>query len=80
MARFFFDLHERGRVVIDHEGVELPDATAARANAVHEVRQIMASEVSHGRLCFACHIEVRDEARNTLFIVAVEDAIVITKS
>jgi hypothetical protein len=40
MVRFNFDLHECGRILIDSEGVEMPDANAARANAVHEAHQI----------------------------------------
>lgn len=80
MARFFFNLHECGRVVIDEEGATMPDLGAAQANAVHEARQIMAAEVSHGRLCLACHIEVQDEARNALLLVAFQDAIVIESS
>jgi hypothetical protein len=78
MPQFFFDLHECGRVLIDDEGVEMPDAEAARTNAVHEARQIMAAEVSHGRLCLACHIEVQDEARNVVLVVAFADAIVLS--
>ena len=58
----------------------MPDLGAAQANAVHEARQIMAAEVSHGRLCLACHIEVQDEARNALLLVAFQDAIVIESS
>jgi hypothetical protein len=67
MTQFFFDLHECGRVLIDDEGVEMPDADAARTNAVHEARQIM-----------ACHIEVHDEARNVVLVVAFADAIVLS--
>ena len=78
MSRFFFDLHECGRVLIDSEGVEMPDASAARVNAIHEARQIMADEVAHGRLCLACHIEVQDEARNAVLVVAFADAIVVS--
>jgi hypothetical protein len=78
MPQFFFDLHECGRVLIDDEGVEMPDADAARTNAVYEARQIMAAEVSHGRLCLACHIEVQDEARKTVLVVAFADAIALS--
>ena len=78
MARFYFDLHECGSIFIDSEGVEMLDADAARANAVHEARQIMADEVAHGRLCLSCHIEVQDEARNVLLVVAFADAIVVS--
>ena len=78
MSRFFFDLHECGRVLIDSEGVEMPDASAARVNAIREARQIMADEVAHGRLCLACHIEVQDEARDTVLMVAFADAIIVS--
>ena len=64
--------------MIDSEGVEMPDASAARVNAIHEARQIMADEVAHGRLCLACHIEVQDEARNAVLVVAFADAIVVS--
>lgn len=78
MPRFFFNLHECGRVVIDDDGVQMADGNAARANAVHEARQIMAAEVSHGRLSFSCHIEVQDEARKVLLIVPFADAVVVS--
>ena len=61
MARFFFNLHERGHVLIDEEGADFINADAARANALHEARQLMAADISNGHLCFACHIEVQDE-------------------
>jgi hypothetical protein len=78
MSRFFFDLHECGRVVTDEEGVKMSDVNAARTNAIHEARQIMAAEVSHGRLCLACHIEVQDEARNAVLVVAFADAVAVS--
>lgn len=75
MERFFFDLHERDRVLIDEEGTELPDATAACANALHEARQIMAAGIAEGALTLDCHIEVQDERRNVLLIVPFKDAV-----
>ncbi len=78
MARFFFNLHECGRIFSDEEGAEMPDVAAARANAINEARQIMAAEVLQGRLCLACHIEVLDNARRPLLIVAFNDAVVVS--
>ena len=78
MARFFFDLHERDHVLIDEEGADLVDTDAARANALHEARQLMAADISNGHLCFACHIEVRDEAGNFILSVAFQDAIIFS--
>lgn len=60
MARYYFHLHECGRIVYDDEGSDLPTLDAARHRAVREARAIMAAEVSQGRLCLGCNIEVLD--------------------
>ena len=76
MARFFFNLHERGYALIDEEGADFINADAARLNALHETRQLMAADISNGHLCFACHIEVQDETGNFILSVAFQDAII----
>lgn len=58
MTRFYFNLHECGHSTLDNEGVLLADAAAARKKAVAEARAIMSAEVSEGRLCLSCKIEV----------------------
>jgi hypothetical protein len=78
MGRLFFNLHECGRIFLDEEGAEMSDIGAARANAVHEARQIMAAEVLQGRLCLACHIEVVDNEKNALLVVAFSDAVIVS--
>lgn len=58
MPRFYFNLHECGHSTLDNEGVLLADVAAARQQAVVEARSIMSAEVSEGRLCLGCNIEV----------------------
>lgn len=60
MARYYFHLHECGRIIHDDEGSELPTLDAARDRAVREARAIMSAEVAQGRLCLGCNIEVLD--------------------
>lgn len=61
MARYYFNLHECGRITHDDEGSELPTIDAARNRAVREARAIMCAEVLEGRLCLGCSIEVLDD-------------------
>jgi hypothetical protein len=78
MTRFFFHLHECGRVTNDLEGRELPDLAAAQHHAEAAARDIMCSEMVDGELCLACHIEIEncdDGARST---VRFRDAVRIT--
>lgn len=60
MQRYFFHLHECGRVTVDEEGAVLPTLEDVRARAIHQARAIMCAEVQEGRLCLSCNIEVVD--------------------
>ena len=78
MQHFFLDLHECGSVTRDDEGIEREDVLAARADAVLAARDIMAAEVLAGAVCFACHIQVRDESGATVMIVPFGDTLAIS--
>lgn len=77
MAKFFLDLHECGETILDQDGVEAADLSAARTLAVTAARDIMCGEISRGELCLACFIEIRD-AREVLARVLFKDAVAIT--
>jgi hypothetical protein len=62
MPRFFFDVVNSIGFVRDDEGAELPDAAAARLNALHAIRSILAEEVRRGRIDLRGRIEVREES------------------
>ena len=80
MARFFFDLHECGKVARDPEGQELSDLDVARGTAIESARAIMCYELSHGHLCLSCHIDINDNAGRRLERVAFKDAVQISNS
>lgn len=78
MARYFFNLHECGTVTVDEEGFEQPDLGAARIEALRAARDVMCAEVSEGRLCLGCCIEVVDVTGQVVMSVPFREAITIT--
>ena len=60
MPRFFFHLYD-DIVARDEDGLELPDAEAARQEALRAARALAAEEVSRGRLVLHHRIEVEAE-------------------
>lgn len=78
MARFHFNLHECGDIVIDEDGVERADLAAVRTEAIEAAREVMGAEVKQGRLCLSCHIEVTDEHGERVLVIPFRDALTIT--
>lgn len=76
--RYFFHLHECGATIADEEGVELADVAAVRARALREARAMMAAEVSEGRLCLGCAIEVTDAAGARVLSLPFREAVTIS--
>jgi hypothetical protein len=62
MPRFYFNLYD-DVIVIDDEGRELSDLSAARAAAIQAARDLMCDQVRTGRLNLGHRIEVEDEDR-----------------
>ncbi|WP_242146181.1 MULTISPECIES: hypothetical protein [unclassified Sphingomonas] len=75
MARYYMNLHECGVVTEDLEGVDLPDASAAAANAMIAARDVMAGEVKSGALCLSCKIVVLDKDGHQVAEVYFRDAL-----
>lgn len=48
MGRFFFHLRLDDQVIADQDGQDLPDAAAARQEALASARQIMADAIRSG--------------------------------
>ena len=48
MARFFFDLHDDGQLLVDDEGAELPDFEAARTEVQKLLPGIAREKIPHG--------------------------------
>jgi hypothetical protein len=75
MPRYFFDLNECGRRLVDEEGRELDASDDFRAIAIHEARTMMQAEIADGRLCLGCAVEIRDERGNTILCVPFKEAV-----
>jgi len=68
VLKFFFHLHD-DMDVIDDEGVELPDAEAARSKAESVARQMACAEVLEGHLNLNHRIDVADERGHVILTV-----------
>ena len=80
MTRYYFNLHEQGHLVADHEGMLLPSVDAARDRAIDAARSIMCAELTEGRLCLGSNIEVVDSDGRTAINMPFADAICVTQA
>jgi hypothetical protein len=76
MPRYFLHIHD-GFLAIDHEGVELPDADAARYHAVKGLRDIIATQVLAGKVPRYEYIVIADESGEDVGKITFDDAIEI---
>jgi hypothetical protein len=74
VARFFFNVYD-DVVAIDEEGLELPNAEAARLHAVAGARDLMATQVKHGYLIRSHWIDVVDPQGEMVLQVRFGDAV-----
>ena len=75
MPLYRFNIHNGNGLTEDEEGRDLPDAGAARAEALNGIRSILAEDVLQGRLDLRGRIEVLGEGRESLFTVSFADAL-----
>jgi hypothetical protein len=78
MAKFFFHIRKRGRLISDPEGLELPDLDAAREEARNGIRQMVAAKVVAGEEADVVGIEICDDQHNDLATVTLAAAISAT--
>ena len=78
MARFYFHLSEGQNVLIDSEGVELPDSEAAARRALDSARDILSAEILEGRIPLDMHLAVEDECGLTVHRLPFAQAVQIT--
>lgn len=75
MARFYFNFRNGAEFLEDKDGLELADVSAARANGILTLRDILAGDVLGGVLNRASAIEVEDADRRPVFTVSLIDAL-----
>ncbi len=69
MPRYFFHLYD-DVIALDEEGVALPNAAAARLNALIGARDVIAEQVKRGYLVLSHWIDVVDEQGELVMTVA----------
>ena len=69
MARFYFDLYERGPTFEDHAGIALVELDEARQQAVRSAETVLGSEAPDGGLCVSCCVDVAKVAGATVVTV-----------
>ncbi|HEX8484472.1 DUF6894 family protein [Sphingomonas sp.] len=74
MARYFLNIYD-DLIVLDEEGVELPNLEAARLQALHGARDLMVEQVRHGYIVLSHWIDVVDESGTVVLRLPFRDAI-----
>jgi hypothetical protein len=77
MPLFYFHVCDGAGFVEDEEGRDLPDAGAARAEAVRGARGLMADDLQRGTLALSSFVEVEDEEHRLLFTISFKDMVEI---
>ena len=75
MPRFHLHLKNRVGFVPDLEGIELPGETAAREEAIRNIRSIVSAEVQNGVVDFDGAIEIATADGKVLAVVPFADAV-----
>ena len=75
MPRYFFHVREGGDISRDREGQELPDADAARREAISAGREILGEKLLHGGSLNGRAIEIADETGHVIEVVNVNDVL-----
>jgi hypothetical protein len=79
MPRYYLHMSDGNGFIEDEEGIDLPDAEAARATALRCARDVMMGEVRSGTLDLTSFIEVEDEQRKLLFTLTFADALEVRR-
>lgn len=75
MPLYRFNIHNGNGLTEDEEGRDLPDAGAARDEALSGIRSILAEDVLQGRLDLRGRIEILDERDGLLCAVPFAEAL-----
>jgi len=74
MPRFYFDVYD-DTVCADEDGLELPDAEAAKREATRSARSLACEQVLHGYLNVNHSIEVQDENHRRVATIRFGEAV-----
>ena len=75
MVVYYFHLQCGEQLIRDGEGLDLPDADAARKEALAGARQIWADAIKAGKSGIPDAFVIRDESGNDILSVPFDDAL-----
>lgn len=75
MPRYFFHVREGAELSRDQEGQELPNAEAARREAIAANREILGDKLLHGGSLNHRSIEIADETGHVVDVVTASDVL-----
>ena len=75
MPRYFFHVREGAEISRDREGQELPNAEAARREAIAANREILGDKILHGGSLNHRSIEIADETGHVVDVVTAGDVL-----
>ncbi len=75
MPRYFFHVREGAELSRDGEGQDLPDAEAARREAVNASREMLGEKLLHGGALDQRQVEIADETGHVVDVVNVNDVL-----
>ncbi len=75
MPRYFFHVREGSELNRDAEGQELPDAEAARKEAISTAREILGEKLLHGGSLDSRTIEIADATGHVVDVVNIRDVL-----
>jgi hypothetical protein len=62
MVRYYFHVRKRGQLTRDEEGIDLPDISAAKQEALQGARELLAEAIKTGRPSVPDALVITDEA------------------
>jgi hypothetical protein len=74
VPRYFFHVYD-DVIAEDEEGAELPNLAAARLNALHGARDLIAEQVRRGYIVLSHWIDVMDEQGEKVLTITFRDAV-----
>jgi hypothetical protein len=75
MPRYYFHVREGTEVSRDAEGQDLPNADAARTEAVNASREMLGEKLLHGGSLNHRQIEIADETGHVVDVVSANDVL-----
>jgi hypothetical protein len=75
MPRYFFHVREGAELTRDPEGQELPNAEAARTEAIRASREILSEKLLHGGNLGGRQVEIADETGRVVDVVPARDVL-----